>query len=1148
MSNTLNEVRPLKIENFIPVVKGKELLDIIQEVKAEVEIFTSREPLDTAISALYEKQDDKERTLKVLQAIRTETLSVDELLIQMMHREEFMRMKAVIEMTAKLKENAEGSNEEREINQKLKSSPNSLIKSLRVKNLDVLKLSVKLLAHAMEGDELRHSFRALNGFPTVSRTLSSPYIFEDSQLIQDLLTCVFKFTSIEENLSPLREANIIPAVVPYLNHGDEQVVTLATRILRNMGAIASNVPMIGKCDTLPHFIRNSIARKFPLIQDSLVLMKFLAMHDITREIFTANEFRHLMTNFLNPEKAYAISKEITNEHKANLEVQKLALEIILESSSDNRTQKILASLNIISPCLMGFFLPMKTTTTTKWNFEILMRVLTILNRLIQFDSHRITFTDAKGIKLVASIIQNAPQYPEDCVMESASILTKLVTKMTSNEQAYSKYGLQLLLELKKQNPENDILDNLLVTMIHHSATIGMNMELVLQSGCDKLLLSLVKESRVKEVLVKACAALVALCTKLHERVVRSIVSSKVVVHLLNFLKLNQQDLSINAVKIISAVVSNSESGILEIQKADGIGLLVAILSENDAQLLIPTLQTFIKVLFAGPAYAKNIDIFFAAEGERVLVDLLFHENTEVQLLSIDIIKLLTVKLENREIFREIEFPSRFQDLQQNKNIQNDPIMKNSLKDIIANFRKDGDDKHEKKTPDKRQMTYWLPIQYQTKIKIFPIRETLTFADFTEMIKLQFKISSWDRVTVRHNSDEIEITDQRTLLWLIFCLKSNSQIQVDVQPPVSVSVGKTVDKIDETFRQLTHRQLRILLKEATDKGVDLKVSLKDELTKVAQQKSLLIEERLQCTPFGANPDGDAEPDAMISERQVTMQAAASSVAAKLGTTTSAGGSESQFQGSSGSWVNSTISAPPGTPAPPPLNVPAPPPLMAHNKEFRAGGAVKASGNVKGVSSIEDAVKIRRDNIQAAQDVQKKKVLIADEADLGTSLFRINKSAYIEDVHKILINYKNFFQVVLLILERSQIEFRKAADILKVNSSLFENVKSLMQRCGFSVTYSRFKFKSVDDDNTTNNNNNEEIKEFKMIISQYDVPCGAVLKLIHEIIRANWSNREGGPMTDDVKNLLVKYKEAGSQVAAQTQWGKKQEVKIGSLWDS
>ena len=39
------------------------------------------------------------------------------------------------------------------------------------------------------------------------------------------------------------------------------------------------------------------------------------------------------------------------------------------------------------------------------------------------------------------------------------------------------------------------------------------MELVLKEGCDKMLLNLVKESRVKEVLVKACAALAALCVE-----------------------------------------------------------------------------------------------------------------------------------------------------------------------------------------------------------------------------------------------------------------------------------------------------------------------------------------------------------------------------------------------------------------------------------------------------------------------------------------------------------------------------------------------------------------------------------------------------------------------------------------------------------
>jgi hypothetical protein len=67
--------------------------------------------------------------------------------------------------------------------------------------------------------------------------------------------------------------------------------------------------------------------------------------------------------------------------------------------------------------------------------------------------------------------------------------------------------------------------------------------------------------------------------------------------------------------------------------------------------------------------------------------------------------VLTTKPENREIFRDVEISSKFKDLEQNKNIQNDPIMKNSLKEIIASFKRDGEVERveKKKTQDQRQM-------------------------------------------------------------------------------------------------------------------------------------------------------------------------------------------------------------------------------------------------------------------------------------------------------------------------------------------------------------------------------------------------------------------------------------------------------------
>lgn len=84
---------------------------------------------------------------------------------------------------------------------------------------------------------------------------------------------------------------------------------------------------------------------------------------------------------------------------------------------------------------------------------------------------------------------------------------------------------------------------------------------------------------------------------------------------------------------------------------------------------------------------------------------------------------------------------------------------------------------------------------------------------------------------------------------------------------------------------------------------------------------------------------------------------------------------------------------------------------------------------------------------------------------------------------------------------------------------------MTNCGFSVTYSRFKLltdeeeeaekkriSDLENENANKNSIGSEIMgiqeiSYKLIINQYDVPVGSVLKLILEVIKANRSKRKG-----------------------------------------
>lgn len=67
--------------------------------------------------------------------------------------------------------------------------------------------------------------------------------------------------------------------------------------------------------------------------------------------------------------------------------------------------------------------------------------------------------------------------------------------------------------------------------------------MVLAEQGDKILMTFIKESRVKQVLVKSCHGVLQLCSE--QKVVRALVNEKVVPFLVGLLQLNQPELQFN---------------------------------------------------------------------------------------------------------------------------------------------------------------------------------------------------------------------------------------------------------------------------------------------------------------------------------------------------------------------------------------------------------------------------------------------------------------------------------------------------------------------------------------------------------------------------------------------------------------------------
>lgn len=80
--------------------------------------------------------------------------------------------------------------------------------------------------------------------------------------------------------------------------------------------------------------------------------------------------------------------------------------------------------------------------------------------------------------------------------------------------------------------------------------------MVVAEGGDKVLMMFVRESRVKQVLINACAGLAHLCSEV--KVVRTIVQAKTVPHLVGLLQLNQPELQTNVARVLANVADASE--------------------------------------------------------------------------------------------------------------------------------------------------------------------------------------------------------------------------------------------------------------------------------------------------------------------------------------------------------------------------------------------------------------------------------------------------------------------------------------------------------------------------------------------------------------------------------------------------------------
>lgn len=336
------------------------------------------------------------------------------------------------------------------------------------------------------------------------------------------------------------------------------------------------------------------------------------------------------------------------------------------------------------------------------------------------------------------------------------------------------------------------------------------------------------------------------------------VQAKTVPHLVGLLQLNQPELQTNVARVLALVAEASEAGLVEIVKNGGVVPLVALLHEKSVEVKEQALLTFGKLLFApGKAGPENISYFFQAEGEKPLMDAILAEQEEIQVPALSIVQGLTSTAENREFLRDAQLEAKLVELERHPNVKKaGSQVANLLRLIQVNLKKDAVNARLNRNAaaiqakeviaGARRPALWLKVMYEHNCKIIPVRDGLTYTELQDIVRQEFGIKEWERMSLSLGSDEIDISDQRSLDFIMDLLGKEKGDPVIVVAPADSAIkgggSAGANKLDVLLQKLTHRQLRSLLKEAIDQGADLAKPIKEYITINKEAKNMYKEER------------------------------------------------------------------------------------------------------------------------------------------------------------------------------------------------------------------------------------------------------------------------------------------------------------------
>lgn len=137
---------------------------------------------------------------------------------------------------------------------------------------------------------------------------------------------------------------------------------------------------------------------------------------------------------------------------------------------------------------------------------------------------------------------------------------------TAQQQGYTDNSLDLFLHLLSKFPEQPFVQDLVCRLLCKLATSGKKIGALLEKGVTEVFISMIKDVRVKSILVSSAQGLATLCHSKEEglfslylsniypaRVIEEVMSSGVVPVIAALLQLNISELTVSLCSILESV-------------------------------------------------------------------------------------------------------------------------------------------------------------------------------------------------------------------------------------------------------------------------------------------------------------------------------------------------------------------------------------------------------------------------------------------------------------------------------------------------------------------------------------------------------------------------------------------------------------------